>query len=160
MSHVLIAYVTSTLAVTPLMMTVVFKIQEFKIDDHKKYTICLNLEYVIHCYGEWTMLMLGESILGLLIVDFSKDQGYNITFYAGILSVIFLQNLHFKSQPHHIEEHAMQKSCWRGIGWYTLSNLYSMALIAVGVSYKIFLTEYTDPYYSTIKVEFFTLSAP
>ena len=35
------------------------------------------------------MLLLGESILSLLIVETSTSAGYYITFYAGIISVVF-----------------------------------------------------------------------
>ena len=44
------------------------------------------------------MLMLGESILSLLIVDVvDGDPRYDATFYAGILSVILLQYLHYRT---------------------------------------------------------------
>jgi hypothetical protein len=60
----------------------------------------MNINYTIHRYGEWIMLMLGESVLSLMIVDLSGSNDYVVTFYAGIISVILLEYLHFRSQPH------------------------------------------------------------
>ena len=35
--------------------------------DFKNYSVPMNIDYAIHRYGEWTMLMLGESVLSLLV---------------------------------------------------------------------------------------------
>jgi hypothetical protein len=102
----------------------------------------MNIQFVIHRYGEWTMLMLGESILSLLIVDISGGYDYYGTFYTGILSVILLQYLHFRSQPHHADEHAMRRKKEAGVAFSILMQIYSAALILLGVSYKMFLFEY------------------
>merc|ERR1712157_189664 len=151
-SHVPIALLASMVVVQPMSAIVQNWLQKRKQGDHKQFTVPMNLEFVVHRYGEWIMLMLGESILSLLIVDVSEDWEYYITFYAGVLSVVFLQYLHFKSQPHEIKDHAMRKSRMRAITWYTCSNFYSLALIAVGVSYKMFLTEFTDAYASKYRM--------
>jgi hypothetical protein len=88
------------------------------------------------------MLMLGESILSLLIVDVSGGSDYYGTFYTGILSVVLLQYLHFRSQPHHADEHAMRRTKEAGMAFFLLMQIYSAALILLGVSYKMFLFEY------------------
>lgn len=88
------------------------------------------------------MLMLGESILSLLIVDISGGSDYYGTFYTGILSVVLLQYLHFRSQPHHADEHAMRRKKEAGMAFVILMQIYSAALILLGVSYKMFLFEY------------------
>lgn len=86
----------------------------------------------------------GESILSLLIVDISDETiTFYTSFFMGILSVIFLQYLYFKSQPHHAEEHALRHSRLSGIIHGILMSIYSGSLIIVGVSYKMILTEYT-----------------
>ena len=86
--------------------------------------------------------MLGESILSLLIVDISGGSDYYGTFYTGILSVVLLQYLHFRSQPHHADEHAMRRKKEAGVAFVILMQIYSAALILLGVSYKMFLFEY------------------
>jgi len=32
---------------------------------HKQFSVPTNIDFTIHRYGEWTMLMLGEDILSL-----------------------------------------------------------------------------------------------
>ena len=109
---------------------------------HKAYTVPMNIDFVIHRLGEWTMLLLGESILSLLIVETSLSANYYVTFYAGIVSVILLQYLHFRSQPHHADDHAMRRSKNAGMLFSVIMQLYSFALVAVGVSFKMLLYEY------------------
>jgi len=110
---------------------------------HKAVSVPMNIDFCIHRLGEWTMLLLGESILSLLIVETSTSAGYYVTFYAGIISVVLLQYLHFRSQPHHADEHAMRRNKNAGMLFSTLMQTYSFALVAVGVSYKMLLYEYT-----------------
>lgn len=109
---------------------------------HKEITVPMNIDFCIHRYGEWTMLMLGESILSLLIVEVTGGVDYYATFYTGILSVILLQYLHFRSQPHHPDDHAMRRKKEAGLGFSYLMQIYSAALILLGTCYKMFLYEY------------------
>lgn len=111
--------------------------------DFKQVTVPMNIDFAIHRYGEWTMLMLGESVLSLLIVEVSDGSKYYITFYAGVLSVILLQYMYFRSQPHHADEHALRRDRNAGVLWTMLIIVYSAALIIVGVAYKMLLYEYT-----------------
>jgi hypothetical protein len=102
----------------------------------------MNIDYSIHRYGEWVMLMLGESILSLLIVDVSQGVHYYWTFLSGVVSIILLQYLHFRSQPEDADEHAMRRSRPAGVCFTYLMYAYSMALIILGTSYKMFLFEF------------------
>ena len=89
----------------------------------------MNINFCIHRYGEWTMLMLGESIMSLLIVDVPKEDGdYFATFYCGLLTVILLQVLHFRSQPHLADQHATRRDKTAGVWWNVFQYIYSMAL--------------------------------
>mmetsp|Transcript_20268 Transcript_20268/g.30429 ORF Transcript_20268/g.30429 Transcript_20268/m.30429 type:complete len:631 (-) Transcript_20268:348-2240(-) len=109
----------------------------------KDFTVPMNITYTIHRFGEWTMLMLGESVLSLLIVEISDGvPEFYFTFYVGIVSVILLQYLYFKSQPHHADGHALRRSRLGGTAYAWLIQIYSVALIIVGVSYKMLLNEY------------------
>jgi len=109
----------------------------------KDFSVPMNISFAIHRFGEWTMLMLGESILSLLIVEISDEvPAFYFTFYVGIVSVILLQYLHFKSQPHDADGHALRRSRLGGTAFAWLNQIYSAALIIVGVSYKMLLTEY------------------
>ena len=88
------------------------------------------------------MLVLGESILSLLIVDVPETKDYFVAFYSAIVTVILLQYLHFRSQPHDPDSHAMRRDKNAGILFNIMFRWYSAALIAVGASYKLFLYDF------------------
>jgi low temperature requirement protein LtrA len=121
----------------------------FAHDDFKRFSVPINIGFVIHRMGEWTMLMLGESVLSLLIVndvsDYAQANFYTV-FYLGIVSVTLLQILYFKSQPHSADQHAMRRTRLSGMFFNFFIQLYSASLIIVGVGYKMLLTEYTSDY--------------
>ena len=54
------------------------------------------------------LLMIGEGILSLLIVETVEDAEYYLITTFGALTVIFIQVLKFESEPHG-GEHAMCK---------------------------------------------------
>lgn len=89
------------------------------------------------------MLMLGESILSILIVDVNEDKDYYTTFYSSLLTVILLQYLHFRSQPHHADGHALRRHKNAGIGWTLFHQIYSAALISMGAAFTLLIMEYT-----------------
>lgn len=97
------------------------------------------------------MLMLGESILSLLIVEVvSKGIEYYVTFYTGIVSVTLLTFLHFVSGPTRGEEHAMHRHRQSSYAVSVLMQFYSAGLVIVGASYKLFMYEYTYEKYEDI----------
>lgn len=104
----------------------------------------MNIDYVIHRYGEWTMLVLGESVLSLLIVDVPMEKDYFLIFTFGVLTVIMLQLLDFQSQAHDPNDHAMRRHKNAGYLFNVVMSMYSAALLAVGASYKILLHSLED----------------
>jgi hypothetical protein len=58
------------------------------------------------------------------------------------MSVILMQYLFFKSQPHHAADHANFRSIGASLQFMILLHLYSASLILVGVSYKMILAEF------------------
>jgi hypothetical protein len=102
----------------------------------------MNIDYCIHRFGEWTMLMLGETVLSLLIVDGTGVPGYYGTFMCGLVAIILLQYLHFRSQPHDPDEHAMRRHRISGILFSIVYHIYSLSLVILGATYKMFLYEY------------------
>ena len=102
----------------------------------------MNINFCIHRYGEWTMLMLGESVLSLLIVDVVEGAEYYKTLISGVISITLLEYLHFRSQPHNPDDHAMRRKKEAGIAFSYTMWIYSAALIVLGTSYKMLLYEY------------------
>jgi hypothetical protein len=89
------------------------------------------------------MLVLGESVLSLLIVDTPDDAyDYFVTFVLGILSIVLLQYLHFRSHPRDPDQHAMRRHIKSGVMYSSLLEIYSTSLIVLGASYKMLLYEY------------------
>lgn len=104
----------------------------------------MNVDFSIHRQAEWTMLMLGESILSLLIVDVpAEDTEYFTTFYCSLLTVIFLCYLHFRSMPHSADDHVMRRSKNRAFVWYILNHAYSLSLVAIGAAFTLFLLSFS-----------------
>lgn len=108
-------------------------------------SVPMNVNFCIHRYGEWFMLMFGESIISLLIVDGNNESiSYGVAFFSGILSVIFLAHLHYSGEPHLADHHALSRSRHSNFVYIVLVPIYSIALIAIGTSYKLFLHEFTS----------------
>lgn len=110
--------------------------------DPKSVTVPMNISYNIHRYGEWTMLLLGESVLSLLIVTLSQSVQYYGTFFSGILTIVLLEYLHFRSQPHEPDAHALRRNRSAGYFFAVIYQLYSISLIVLGTCYKMFLYEF------------------
>lgn len=91
------------------------------------------------------MLMLGESILSLLIVDVpGEDTDYFATFYCSLITVILLQYLHFRSQPHNADGHALRRDKNAGWCWALMQFVYSASLIALGAAFTIFVLDFSS----------------
>lgn len=95
---------------------------------------------MIHRNGDWIMLMLGESVFSLLIVDSANEGSYYQTvFFAGILTIVLLRLLHFQSEPHGAEAHAARRDKNAGVIVSVIFNFYSLALVVLGAAYTLFL---------------------
>lgn len=100
----------------------------------------MNIDFVIHRSAEWTMLMLGDSILSILVVVVTKEGGdFFSVFYSSLLSVILLQLLYFQSQPHAADSHAVRRGKNSGILWNMLQHVYSLALVMLGGAFTFIL---------------------
>jgi hypothetical protein len=111
-----------------------------------KSAVPLNIDFNIHRSGEWSMLMLGESVFSLLIVDVKREGSYFQTvFFSGILTIILLQILHFQSQPHGAEAHAARRDKNAGVIVFVIFQVYSFALVVLGSAYTLILTS-SEPY--------------
>jgi len=85
--------------------------------------------------------MLGETVLSLLIIDLSDRFDYFVTFFIGVVSIILLEYLHFRSQPHDPNEHAIRRDKTAGVIFNVMMSIYSVSLVILGTSYKMLLYE-------------------
>ncbi|KAL3903037.1 MAG: hypothetical protein SGILL_010599, partial [Bacillariaceae sp.] len=126
----------SDLLVTSFRKLVKFDPKKIDVRDNFVPT---NIDFQIHRYGEFTMLMLGESVLSLLIVETTELGNYYLTACVGIVNVIVIQALKFDSEPSNADNHCL----WRGLKashvYSLLIQLLSISLIGFGVSFKVML---------------------
>jgi hypothetical protein len=105
-----------------------------------KSAVPLNIDFNIHRNAEWSMLMLGESVFSLLIVNVEQEGNYFQTvLFAGVLTIILLQILHFQSQPRGAEAHAARRDKNAGIIVHVIFNFYSLALVVLGSAFTLLL---------------------
>jgi hypothetical protein len=60
---------------------------------------------------------------------------------TGLVSIVLLEYLHYQSQPSDPDKHAYRGSKWSGFTFYWVMQIYSMALIVLGASFKMLLFE-------------------
>ena len=75
--------------------------------DVRKWFVPSNIDYLIHRYGEFVMLMIGEGVLSLLIVETVESKEYFMTVGCGLLTMIFIHVLKMESEPHDSTKHAL-----------------------------------------------------
>lgn len=111
--------------------------------------IPMNVIFAIHRYGEWTMLMLGETVLSLLLVAAPEDGAFGFfgVFYIGLLSAIYLMYLNFKYQPHDPSHHALKRGRKSAAIFTLVMPIYSAALVGLGASFKMMM--YWESNYAT-----------
>ena len=113
----------------------------------KDTTIPMNIEYCLHRYGEWTMLMIGESILSLIVgVPLKNKFPFYFVFACGFFVATSLQFIHYATQPMEADEHAMRRKAGAGVTWTNLMLLQSACFVSLGVYLKILLKYATYSY--------------
>ena len=77
----------------------------------RSWFVPFNIDYVIHRYGELTMLVIGEGILSLLISPTVEGKPYIGDYYLvlimGILTMILIQVVNFETLPSDSSHHAL-----------------------------------------------------
>ena len=105
----------------------------------KMNMIPVDIEEVINRCSVFTMLVLGESIIQLLIPVFNTrhmEDNYVFTL-QGLVFVYFIALQYFDTAPQHIEKHAMSRSFVRGAIWLWTHLILSFGLLLVGISLKL-----------------------
>ena len=78
-----------------------------KKSDVRNWYVPANIDYLIHRYGEFVMLMMGEGVLSVLIVETVDEMEYDMVLLCGMLSMIFLNMLKTESDPADASKHAL-----------------------------------------------------
>ena len=105
----------------------------------------MHVSFTIHRLGEWTMLLIGESILSLVVgVALQATRRFYVVFFSGFLSATCLSFVFYSTQPSDPDLHALRRSAQAGIIWMVAFSCYSCSLVAYGVSLKVLLAHYGD----------------
>jgi hypothetical protein len=75
--------------------------------DIRSWYVPTNIDYMIHRYGEFVMLMIGEGVLSLLVVETVQTKDYFVTLICGLSTMIFIHVLKTESEPHDSSKHAL-----------------------------------------------------
>ena len=75
--------------------------------DIRNWYVPTNIDYLIHRYGEFVMVMIGEGVLSLLIIETIETPSYYDVAEFGLLTMIFIFVLKTESEPHHSSKHAV-----------------------------------------------------
>lgn len=112
----------------------------------REQRIPMNIEFSLHRYGEWIMLMVGESMLSLVVgAPLVDTPSFYAVFSCGFFSAAALQFLHYSTQPFEAGAHAMRRDAKAGLLWGQSLAYYSAALIAFGVALKVLLKYHDKP---------------
>ena len=76
-------------------------------DNIRDWYVPTNINFLIHRYGEFVMLMMGEGVLSLLIVETADVAEYYVIVISGLLTMIFIFTLKTESEPMDISKHAL-----------------------------------------------------
>jgi hypothetical protein len=90
-----------------------------------------NIDFMIHRYNEWIMLMIGEAVLSLLIVDVSETWDYYKITIFGVLAIVILELLIYETQPDHHYHHALFMSRYQAIKYQSSIPIITIGLITV-----------------------------
>ena len=113
----------------------------------RRTSIPMHIIFSLHRYGEWVMLMVGESVLSLVVGARLDDKlSFYAVFCCGFLSAAALQFMHYSTQPFDPDAHAMRRHTVSGLLWGQTLAFYSAALIAFGVALKVLLSYHSKPY--------------
>ena len=78
-----------------------------KKGDVMSWYIPTNIDYLIHRYGEFIMLMIGEGELSILIIVTVEVKEYYVAVMCGLLKMIFIYVLKTESEPSDLSKHAL-----------------------------------------------------
>jgi len=106
----------------------------------ERLRVPVNVDFVIHRYNEFMMLMLGETVLQLVIADVPIDLfEHYASVIAGFVIVVTINHSYQMSEPHHADGHAMRRHALAGITQGFLMVYRAAATLLVGVAIKLVL---------------------
>ncbi len=120
-----------------MLVSVDVSLRHVKKDEQALTVSVLSEDYLIKRYGEFTLLMLGESILSLIGIGHTTiSRDYYLVVIVGIVTVIWLHFLHFESELQNASEHALWGHRWNTVCYILIIQVITISLIGFGSSFK------------------------
>ena len=103
-------------------------------------TVPVHISFLCHRVGEFTMLMLGESVLSCVTfkapITFNGGR-FHIAAISAFVITTALMYEGYSAASFHAEKHVMRCSALGGVVWLNNTWVHSFALICVGVCLRI-----------------------
>lgn len=104
----------------------------------KSQRVPMHMNFSLHRIGEFTMLMIGESVLSLIVGGyFEAVPTFYVVFTTGFVSSTMIQFLYYTTQPFDPDRHCMRSNMVKGMLWTNCQQVLSISLVAFGVSLKL-----------------------
>lgn len=109
--------------------------------NHSQPGVPYNVFFLMKRFGEFTMLMLGEGVLQIIIFPIPVEDvsGHLVTFYISFMILNTFEFIKFYLVPNDPERHVLSKSVWREPFVFLLYPVFYATLICIGVSLKFAL---------------------
>jgi hypothetical protein len=105
-------------------------------------TVPLHVDHVVHREGEFCMLVLGEGVLSIVLLQTMQYPNTSLmigSMVPAYLIMASIQVLHYSSQTWFAEAHALLRSRIRGQMWLKMQPIEAGLIVCVGVGVKVIL---------------------
>jgi len=106
----------------------------------RENTVPMHINWAIHRYNDFLLLMIGEGVISIIIVDFAPTVEYISTFILCYFLVGNITLILFATGAETDDSHALRRSSNRAMGFILLTGIQGMSLITVGVGFRLILT--------------------
>jgi hypothetical protein len=110
------------------------------VEEAQAQSVPMCVSYLIVRVGEWTMVMLGETVLSLLGVPLKRDIMVYLMFACSMLMACNLQFQGFTIHPIHAKDHVLQGGQFSFKGYLYLiwaTIWYALILVVIGTGAKV-----------------------
>ena len=107
--------------------------------DQRHFTVPMSVHLCMHRLGEWTMLMIGETVLGLVTVAQSDAVLPYLIFCAGMIIATSLSFQHYAAYPESPSKHVLGKSMITYPGL-----VYMFGMVSVNEEMNIWMDGWMD----------------
>ena len=111
----------------------------------RKRTVPHHISYLIHRIGEFTMLMVGESVLSLSALRItSPTWEFYLSLVCGFTITSSIMFIQYSTSVFHAEKHVLRRSGKYGIIWFHVKFCQAFFLVTFGVGLRMMLQKFAS----------------